>query len=120
MRKVVLADDDPVVIQMLSGALRKRGFDVISAFDAMQAVMAVMKQMPDAVVMDINMPGGTGVEALRRIKHSTKTSGIPVVVITGSATAEARKNALDLGAVECLEKPVDVEKLADLLTSMIG
>jgi DNA-binding NtrC family response regulator len=59
------------------------------------------------------------VEAVRRIKNSSKTSAIPIVAITGSATPEARKNALDLGAVDCIEKPVDVEKLAELLKKLI-
>lgn len=116
--KVVIADDDPIVIQMLGAGLRKRGFEVTAAFDAMQAVMATMKNVPDAVVMDINMPGGTGIEALRRIRNSTKTSGVPVVAITGSASEEVRKHALELGAAELLAKPIDVDALADLLTQL--
>jgi CheY-like chemotaxis protein len=118
--KVVVADDDAVVIQILSMGLRKRGFEVVTALDAMQAVMATMKNAPDAVVLDLNMPGGTGVEAIRRLKNSTKTNMIPVVAITGSATPEARQSALDLGAVECIEKPVDLDALAGLLAGLTG
>jgi CheY-like chemotaxis protein len=118
--KVVLADDDKVVVQMISAGLKKRGIEIIPAFDAMQAVMATMKSAPDAVIMDLNMPGGTGVEAVRRIKGSTKTGVIPIVAITGSATEEARRSALDLGAVECLEKPIDLDALAALLQRLTG
>lgn len=113
--KVVVADDDKVLMQVLTTGLKKRGIDVIAAFDAMQAVMATMRSAPDAVVLDLNMPGGTGAEALKRIKGSSKTAGIPVVAMTGSATPEARQNALDLGAVECIEKPVNLDALAELL-----
>lgn len=116
--KVVIADDDPIVIQMLGAGLRKRGFDVTTAFDAMQAVMVTIRAVPDAVVMDINMPGGTGIEALRRIRSSTKTSGVPVVAITGSATPEVREHAIELGAADVLEKPIDVDALADLLKTL--
>jgi CheY-like chemotaxis protein len=118
--KVLLADDDKVVVQMLSVGLKKRGIDVIPAFDTMQAVMSAMKQQPDAVVVDLNMPGGTGVEAVRRIKGSSKTGAIPVVAITGSATPEARRSAVDLGAVDCIEKPIDPNALADLLEKLVG
>jgi CheY-like chemotaxis protein len=118
--KVVLADDDRVVVQMISAGLKKRGIDTIPAFDAMQAVMATMRSSPDAVIMDLNMPGGTGVEAVRRIKGSSKTSIIPIVAITGSATEEARQSALDLGAAECIEKPVDLDALAELLKRLTG
>ena len=113
--KVVVADDDKIVMHVLTTGLKKRGIDVIAAFDAMQAVMMTMRMAPDVVVLDINMPGGTAAEAIKRIKGSTKTNGIPVVAITGSATPEARQNAIDLGAVECLEKPIDLDALAELL-----
>lgn len=113
--RVVVADDDKIVVEMLSTGLRKRGIDVTPAFDAMQAVMHTMKTLPDAVVMDLNMPGGTGVEAVRRIKGSSKTGTIPIVAITGSATPAARQSALDLGAVDVIEKPVEADALAEIL-----
>ena len=116
--KVVLADDDKIVVQMLTAALKKRGIQTVAAFDAMQAVMMTMKSQPDAVIMDLNMPGGTGIEAVRRLKNNTKTGMIPIVAITGSATEQARAQARDLGAVDCIEKPIDPDALADLLKQL--
>jgi len=58
--KVVIADDDKVVIRLLSAGLRRSGLEVIPAYDAMQAIMATMRHLPDVVLLDINMPGGTG------------------------------------------------------------
>ena len=118
--KVLIADDDKVLMQMLTVGLKKRGIDSVAAFDTMQAVMSAMRAGPDVALVDINMPGGTGVEAIRRIKGSTKTGGIPIVAMTGSATPEARKHALELGAVDCLEKPLDLDALAELLESLAG
>jgi CheY-like chemotaxis protein len=117
--KVVLADDDKVVVQMLTAALRKRGVEVVAAYDAMQAVMATVKAQPDAIIMDLNMPAGSGVEAVRRLKANSKTGSIPIVAITGSATPEARKNAVELGATECIEKPIDADKLVEVLKAMV-
>jgi CheY-like chemotaxis protein len=116
--KILVADDDPVTLRYLTAGLEHHGFTVVGAVDAMQAVMKAIQGLPDAVVLDIKMPGGTGVTALKRIKQSTKSQHIPVIAITGSPRPEVRAEVLGLGAVDCLEKPVDVEALAAMLTGL--
>jgi two-component system cell cycle response regulator DivK len=118
--KVLIADDDQVLMQLLMSGLKKRGIEPVAAFDAMQAVMVALKSVPDVVLLDINMPGGTGMEALKRIKGSAKTSAVPVIAMTGTATEEVRKSAIEMGAVECLEKPLDIDALAELLKRVAG
>jgi DNA-binding response OmpR family regulator len=109
--RVVIADDDKVVIRLLSAGLRRSGFEVIPAYDAMQAIMATMRHLPDVVLLDINMPGGTGIEVIRRIRASSKTTLTPILAMTATATAVERDMALELGAMDCLEKPLDIEEL---------
>jgi len=81
--KILIADDDKALVHMLSGKLGERGFEVFAAYDAIQAWMAVMRYVPDAVVLDVSMPGGTGIDVLRKLKQFPKTSAIPSVVISG-------------------------------------
>jgi CheY-like chemotaxis protein len=57
------------------------------AHDAMQALMGAVRSLPDAIVLDVHMPGGTGIEALRKLKASSKTFGIPVVVLSAAGSA---------------------------------
>jgi len=116
--KILIADDDRGVVTYLSAGLGKLGFEVDVAFDTMQTVMKAMRAVPDVIVLDIQMPGGTGITALKRIRAASQTQKIPVVVITGSATREVREQALALGAAECMEKPVDVQALADRLLAL--
>lgn len=118
--KILIADDDRVVVTYLSAGLRKLGFEVDVALDTMQAVMKAVRNAPDAIVLDIQMPGGTGITALERFSASTHTQTTPVIVITGSATPEVRDQALALGAVDCLQKPVDVTALAERLRALEG
>lgn len=118
--KVLIADDDPTTVQYLSTALRAKGFEIDTAADAMQVVMKAVRLVPDAIIMDIKMPAGTGLTALRRIKQSAKTAEVPVIAITGSPTDEVRREVHDLGALDCLEKPVDVEALARMLEELEG
>ena len=112
---VLLADDDRVITHLLSARLRAAGWTVSVAQDAMQTVMFAIRTVPDVIVLDINMPGGNGVDALTRLKASTKTSQVPVVVLSGTVDRAVAEKVRTLGAVEFLSKPVDVDELLEVL-----
>lgn len=105
--RVLIADDDKVLNLLLAGLFKQQGWDVVSALDAMQAVMMAMRTPPDVIIMDIQMPGGTGMHALRKLKGSAKTAQIPVVVLSGSVSEAEVQETLALGAAEFLRKPAD-------------
>lgn len=112
MPKVLVAEDDRVVSHLVCSLLRKAGYEVVVAFDAMQTLMTAMRvPQPDAITLDVQMPGGTGFEALRKLKISTRTTGIPVIVLSGSVTEQQREELLAMGADAFLEKPVDRDAL---------
>jgi DNA-binding NarL/FixJ family response regulator len=78
----------------------------------MQTLMFAMRPpMPALIILDINMPGGTGLEALRKLKMSAKTTGIPVVVLSGSDDATMPEQVKGLGAEGYLPKPIDPDAL---------
>jgi DNA-binding response OmpR family regulator len=118
--KLLIADDDRVLTHLLSARLRAKGWNVTIAFDAMQAMMFAMRTTPDIILLDINMPGGTGIEALKKLKVSTRTSQIPVVVLTGSVDAAEEPKIRDLGAAGFMMKPPDVDALHELLVQLAG
>ncbi len=75
------------------------------AFDAMQSLMVAMRNAPSAIILDLNMPGGAGLEVLKKLKSSNKTSSIPVIVLSGSIDpAEGSTTAKNLGAEEFFAK----------------
>ena len=116
--KVLIADDDRVLSHLLSARLRSKGWTVTVAFDAMQAMMFAMRIVPDVILLDINMPGGTGIEALRKLKVSSKTSQIPVVVLSGSLNPADEVMVRELGAIGYVTKPADPDTLHDTLTQV--
>lgn len=117
---MLIADDDPVVTQLVRAGLRQKGWEVDTAADAMQAVMFAVRSPPDVVVLDIQMPGGTGLTALQRLQSSMKTRNVPVLVLSGT-TSEAEIAAVrDAGADRFLPKPVDVDVLHEALCSLVG
>jgi CheY-like chemotaxis protein len=116
----LIADDDRVLSHLLSSLLRARGCDVVSAFDAMQAFMFAMRAPhPDAIVLDISMPAGTGVDTLRKLKASSKTAHIPVMVLSGSTDPSLPERVKELGAAEFVAKPLSPELLFGMLSDLL-
>ena len=119
--KVLLADDDRVLTRLVTAALKSRGWQVEVAQDAMQALMYAMKSpQPDVITLDIGMPGGTGIEVLKKLQESSRTGHIPVVVVSGSLVAGDEARATELGAVAYLHKPVDSQILHETLSRAVG
>lgn len=108
---IIVADDDKVLSKMICGILNESGHITVAAYDSMQVMMFVMKQPPDLVILDINMPGGTGVDALRKLKMSSRTKGVPVIVITGSTDEKLPDEVIKLGAKVFLSKPIEPDVL---------
>ena len=103
---ILIADDDPVTVQLLSGVLTGSGYDVSVARDAMQTIMMAMRKPPAALLLDIGMPGGTGFQVLERLKANAKTRMIPIVVITALTDPALEARVRTLGAKEFFSKPV--------------
>jgi CheY-like chemotaxis protein len=117
---VLVADDDKVVSGVLSTFLRQNGFNVVVAFDAIQAWIMSVKNPPTAILLDILMPGGSGMEVLRKLKTSTKTGSVIVLAMTASNDPSLPAKAKEMGAEGFLRKPIDLENLRQLLSRVIG
>lgn len=116
--KILIADDDRVMAQLVAAVVREGGHLPLFAYDAMQTVMFAMRTpAPDLIVLDINMPGGTGLDALRKLKNSAKTNHIPVVVLSGSIDQSLPSKVKELGAATFLTKPIDPEALSEAIRS---
>jgi CheY-like chemotaxis protein len=114
--KILVADDDRVLSHLVCSIVREAGHAPIAAFDAMQALMFAMRApAPSLIILDINMPGGTGLEALRKLKLSARTAPIPVVVLSGSDEADMPQQVKALGADAFLPKPIDPEALVAVI-----
>jgi two-component system KDP operon response regulator KdpE len=119
-KHILIAEDDPVTVQMLSGVLEGSGFDVAVAVDAMQAVMMAMRRPPDAVILDIGMPAGGGFQVLERLNAAVKTSAIPVIVITAQTDPALQARVRALGAKEFFSKPVAPDQLRQALDRLLA
>ena len=116
---VVIADDDPVFRHLLDGYAHAAGWQTITASDAMQAVMYAVRCRPTAVLLDINMPGGTGETALARLRANGNTRRTPVIVVTGSDAPGLEFRLRDLGATGFLRKPVEPAAIQAALAAAV-
>ena len=109
--KVLLVDDEKDFIDTLSERMETRGMNVSSTVSPKEALDMVDKESFDAVVLDLKMPEMDGLEVLKKIKE--KNPDIQVILLTGHATVQKGIEAMKLGAMDLIEKPVDLSTLTD-------
>ena len=121
IKSVLIADDDPVIRATLLTYLGARGLRVTVAQDSMQASMASLRPpFPDIVLLDIKMPGGGGMQVLKRIRNSSKTSLMPIIVVSGGSDPNLPIETKIAGANGFMPKPIDLEKLYLMICELIN
>lgn len=116
---ILIVDDDPVTLQILSASLRHQGYRVVTAMDAVQGLMAAHRNGPDAILLDVQLPGGGGLEALKKLKTNTRTQPIPVIGISASNDPTLPTRIAALGAEAFLSKPIDLAGLSGALHRLL-
>ncbi len=106
---ILIVDDEPTILQSLSGLLTDEGFEVITTNNGYEALKIIDAEAPDLVMLDIWMPGIDGIETLREIKKVN--TALPVIVITGHGNVETAVKATKLGAYDLIEKPLNIDKV---------
>ena len=117
---VMLADDDPVLLEEAADALRGAGFKVVEAADGQEALQEALSRRVDLIVMDASMPEVNGLEACHCLKAMPKTQKIPVVLTVAKRDPEARMlGKRTHGSVRVLRKPFLPDELVSLATQLV-
>ncbi len=112
-QKVLLVDDEREFVQTLSERLQTRQMAPSIAYDGEEALSLMEKDEPEVMVLDLKMPGIDGIEVLRRVKRDHPRT--EVIILTGHGSDRERELALELGAFAYLQKPVDINTLANTM-----
>ncbi len=106
--KILVVDDEPRNVRILQIQLNARGYTVYTAADGLQALEVVKEEMPDLILLDINMPKMDGFEVVKQVRANEATEFIPIVMITALRdTRENRIKSIEAGADDFIEKPFD-------------
>ena len=111
--RVLLVDDETEFVETLAMRLETRGLRVDTADSGEAAIAKVQEKQFDAILLDLAMPGMDGIEALQRIREYNPDS--QVIVVTGRATVKKATEVMRLGALDLLEKPIEIETLTELI-----
>ncbi|MGD1042348.1 MAG: response regulator [Sedimentisphaerales bacterium] len=118
-KKILIVDDNAELVRIMCAHLEGHGYSVASASDVDEAIKAVQKEKPDLVILDVAMPGGDGLDVLRRLNVSNPRNMIPVIVVTGMEPG-TKAEAFATGAVDFYLKPVNMDTLLECIREHIG
>jgi len=111
MAKVLVVEDNEMNRDMLSRRLQRRGYEVIVSVDGEEGVAKAQSDLPDIILMDMDLPVLDGWAATRKLKSSPDTQSIPVIALTAHAMAGDREKSMDAGCDDYDTKPVEFSRL---------
>ena len=106
--KILIADDDPQILRALRITLSARGYEVVTAQDGREALKLATDRHPDIIVLDLGMPGLTGIEVIEAVRA---WSAVPILVVSGRSDSVDKVEALDAGADDYVTKPFAADEL---------
>lgn len=104
-KRVLLAEDEPNIVESLTFLLERAGFDVTAEMDGQSALGAALADPPDVMILDVMLPGLDGFEILRRLRADARALALPVLMLTAKGQREDRETALESGANLFITKP---------------
>ncbi|HHV57962.1 MAG TPA: response regulator transcription factor [Firmicutes bacterium] len=111
MSRILVVDDEPHVVELVRFNLEKEGFQVLAAGDGPAGLEAARRELPDLIVLDLMLPGLSGLEVFKILKGEKKTRAIPVIMLTARASEADRVLGLELGADDYIVKPFSPREL---------
>lgn len=119
MPKILLIEDNEQNRDALSRRLQRRGYDIILATDGRQGVGRAQSELPDLILIDLNLPDVDGWEATRLLKAAPETQAIPIMAMTAHAIAGDQERALQAGCDDYHSKPVDFPRLLTQIDALL-
>lgn len=119
-KTILIIDDNPDWVQMISMRLQREGYQVEVAFDAVNAVSQAIKLKPDLILLDIMMPAGDGIGVLAKLRGNVNTFNIPVIALTVLSDEQTVEAMVELGVSGYFVKPADRSKLIEKIEEVLA
>ncbi len=119
MAKILIAEDEPDIRDLITFTLRFAGYEVVAASNGEEAVELARQEMPDMILLDVRMPKKTGYEACQMIKADPEMKNIPVIFLSAKGQESEIQTGLQAGATEYLLKPFAPDQLVALIRDVL-
>jgi DNA-binding response OmpR family regulator len=120
MSRVLVVDDEPIIGVILRLAFDAKGHETVLAEDGRTGIQMATDEHPDAIVLDLMMPGVNGYDVLRDVRHSDRLGDVPVLVLTAVTLSRDRERCLSEGADAVMTKPFDPRDVADAVEALLS
>ena len=117
--KIVVVDDDPSLVHLMTANLEELGYLVMSGYDGQMAIQMAINEKPHLMILDVNMPMTNGLKAMETIRGNPATHAIPIILLTGETSDKVFPKADAAGRVTHIKKPVDLEELNSIVRDML-
>ena len=120
-RKLVLvADDDPDILDLVTFRLDRAGYEVVQARDGQEALDAALERTPDLCVLDVMMPRLDGYEVTRRLRQESATRSVPIILLTARAQEADVQRGFESGATDYVKKPFSPQELRARVEALLA
>ena len=120
MPKILIAEDEPDIRELVAFTLRFAGYEVVTASNGEEAVQAAVREMSDMALMDVRMPRMTGYDACRAMKANPELKDIPVVFLSAKGQESEIATGMEAGAEDYLLKPFAPDQLTERVRAILG
>ena len=119
MSVILIVEDNEKNLKLVRDVLQVKGYATLEAGSAEDGIRLAMEHKPDLILMDIQLPGMNGIEALRLLRDDAATSSIPVVAVTASVMQQDRKQITEAGFDAYVGKPISIREFLDTVRRML-
>ncbi len=118
--RVLVADDDPDILELVCLRVRQAGYEVIEACDGAEAYAGAIELLPDLCILDVRMPRMDGYEVVRALRAHPGTASMPLMLLTAHASETDRTTGLESGADAFMRKPFSADELKSRVAELLG
>lgn len=117
--RILIVEDDPRNMRLLEMTLKARGYTLLEATDGGEALDMAIRERPDLIVMDIQLPKVNGLAVIRKLRETPEFRHTPIIAITSYAMKGDREKAIEAGCSAYLPKPINTRELPEIIASML-
>ncbi|MFA5315937.1 MAG: response regulator [Dehalococcoidales bacterium] len=118
-KKILIVEDNPQNLRVIQLSLKGQGYILREATDGKQALMIALRERPDLIIMDIQLPRMSGLEVTTRLRARPNFNNVPIVAVTAYAMKGDREKAISIGFDAYLTKPISPRELSSLVAEML-